>query len=198
MNFIETSKEYFSSHYKKHGNHVNALGWGSKESQFKRFSVLHEVGIKDGDSILDVGCGFGDFRSFLAESCNTDYIGIDMNSDFIEIAKSKHPNSKFYCTSLSEYSGHSCDWVVASGIFSFETEDWFNYVKDSIDSMLSLSTKGVAVNFLSSQSIKDCGIGLSKFVDPSLAIKYFTTLTPTKFCLRHDYLGHDFTLYLYR
>ena len=48
----------------EHGFDPRALNWGSRESQNLRFAVFAQVGRLDGASILDVGCGQGDFFFF--------------------------------------------------------------------------------------------------------------------------------------
>ncbi len=49
----------------RHGYHPNALYWSTKEMQELRFKVLADIGIQSGDSVLDVGCGFGDLLGYL-------------------------------------------------------------------------------------------------------------------------------------
>ena len=41
------------------------LGWGSKKSQDLRFKILIDRWNLENKSILDIGCGFGDFYFFL-------------------------------------------------------------------------------------------------------------------------------------
>ena len=41
----------------KHGYSSKSLAYGSDKSQEIKFDIVTEVGIEDGCSILDVGCG---------------------------------------------------------------------------------------------------------------------------------------------
>lgn len=50
--------------------------------------------VKDGDSILDIGCGNGRLLQ-LFEGKNIDYLGLDNSEKLIAIAKEKYPSNKF-------------------------------------------------------------------------------------------------------
>ena len=52
---------YFTGLAEKYGNDVRTLNWGSKASQKGRFAVLEKIGNLNKKSVLDVGCGLGDF-----------------------------------------------------------------------------------------------------------------------------------------
>jgi ubiquinone/menaquinone biosynthesis C-methylase UbiE len=56
MNLSKKYKEKFG-----HLEGVKSLGWGSDYSQQKRFDILLDIGLDINDSVLDVGCGYGDF-----------------------------------------------------------------------------------------------------------------------------------------
>jgi hypothetical protein len=56
MNLSKKYKEKFG-----HLEGVKSLGWGSDYSQKKRFDILLDIGVDINDSVLDVGCGYGDF-----------------------------------------------------------------------------------------------------------------------------------------
>lgn len=46
-----------------------------------------------GLAVLDVGCGVGSYRSVFNQ---TDYIGVDVNQAYIEFAKHRYSDAKFY------------------------------------------------------------------------------------------------------
>ena len=46
-------------------DNIEILSSGTSNRRDIRFQVLQEIGIKSGDRILDVGCGLGDFYSYL-------------------------------------------------------------------------------------------------------------------------------------
>lgn len=58
--------ERYSKRYQELGVHVRTLGWGSREQQVYRFEqTLHCLPDLNGKTILDIGCGFGDYYDFL-------------------------------------------------------------------------------------------------------------------------------------
>ncbi|MFS1512626.1 class I SAM-dependent methyltransferase [Chengkuizengella sp. SCS-71B] len=52
-------------------------------------------------TILDVACGTGEHASFLKKSYKID--GIDLNEEFIEIAKTKNPQGNYYTRDMTQF-----------------------------------------------------------------------------------------------
>ena len=87
----------YSDRYNKLGYDVKTLGWGSKAQQYHRFENVLNSGLDlENKSILDIGCGFGDFFTFLKnKNINfSHYNGADINSDLINEAKNVHKHNK--------------------------------------------------------------------------------------------------------
>jgi len=53
-----------------------------------------------GESVLDIGCGYGDLIPFLEEAAS--YIGIDVRCDRITHCKSQYPDYTFYCLNFEK------------------------------------------------------------------------------------------------
>ncbi len=51
--------------------------------------------IKDGEKLVDLGCGNGRFLDFIRKHREVEYLGIDNNKKFVEIAKSKYGEDLF-------------------------------------------------------------------------------------------------------
>lgn len=66
--------------------------------------------VKEGDKVLDLGCGNGRFSEFLK---GTDYTGVDNSSGLIEEAKKKYPQLKFVKADALNlpFSDNSFDFV---------------------------------------------------------------------------------------
>ncbi len=164
--------------------------WGSKDSQEIRFKIITEISPSIFNcKVLDYGCGIGDLCTFLElRSFSGEYSGYDLLLQMIEEAKKRHPA---YCFS-DNISQSNFDFVVSSGIFTLSTTQ---EMYAEIQKMFGLCFKGVVFNSLSSWAPnKEEG---EFYADPLKTVDFCRTLSP-KVVLRHDYMPHDFTVYMYK
>lgn len=181
----------------RHGHHPNALYWSSREIQEIRFRVLADIGIGCGDSVLDVGCGFADFKSWIEEQgIPVHFTGVDLSPDLIWTAREKHPDCELLCGELRDFdlADGSFDWVILSGAMNEQLHDEGDYARRQIARMYGLSRKGVAFNMLDARHINAHDL---QCVDPFEMLAYCQSLCPD--CALHDdYLANDFTIYMRR
>ncbi len=179
----------------RHGHHPNALYWSCKAIQEIRFKVLGEIGIESDDSVLDVGCGFGDFKSWSeAQDCPLDYTGIDLSPDLLTEARKRHQDGSFFDGDLfdMDFTDQSFDWVVLSGALNEQLHDEGAYARSVIKRMYVICRRGVAFNLLDARqfSVHDL-----QSHDPIEILEYCAKLSPD--CtLREAYLDNDFTIYM--
>ena len=131
------------------------VGWASKDTQENRWSQLvldHDL---DGCSVLDVGCGVGDFLGYLQKYSDVSYTGIDINTMMIREACRKNPDGTFLNGSLSRLAEFgvsglptSWDYVFASGTFTIKVDDNNSHIRRGIENLCELANKHVAFNFL--------------------------------------------------
>lgn len=197
----ELNNKFHDKAFSEHKYDVKSLGWGSKYSQEIRFEIIKQMGIEAGDSVLDVGCGFGDLYQYLV-NCNlhVDYTGIDINPSFIRKASQDNhidvSACKFLVGNLSVVKNDLFDWVVASGIFSFECKEWEVDVKNTIVQMFSVCKKGISFNILSSHSKKKKD-GF-RYMHPHDFLREYIYDISDKYVVRHDYKNNDFTVWVYK
>ena len=173
---------------------VLELGWGSLLSQEDRFRVLLEIpGIDvELDSVLDVGCGYGDLSRYLNSGL---YRGIDVRLSAIERACCKYEGLDFVVSDIyGEDIDVRYDWVFGSGIFCFDGLFWEFEVLGILFEMFKRCRRGVGVNFLSdlSDGVRDKDMRYCRPED----ISRLVSLVTKKFVLRHDYRKNDMTVYL--
>lgn len=202
--YVEKLKKHFKPLIDTHGPSHLAVDWGSTGGQTLRFSVLAELlrdrkGEFSEASILDVGCGVGHFCDYLGEHgfCG-EYQGVDLLSEMIEQARIAHPEhaGKFNVLDITANKtpadSEMYDYVVGSGLFYHGNRAIMEAV---LTAMFKLARRGVAVNSLSAwaQEKQDTEF----YACPLETLAFCRTLTPWVE-LRHSYMPHDFTIYLYR
>jgi len=190
------TEAYFKDLHAKHGNTVQALGWGSEESQRQRFEALLRKIEEPFAGILDVGCGHGglldeDYCEFFY------YTGIDLMPEFIEEARRRHPKATFILDDFltHDFGNQKFDYVFGSGIFSLKRDDWQENVFRVVSKMFHLCNIGVGVNFLSAYS--KCENPKAAYVHPSSMMNLFSGIIH-KMMVDCSYRENDFTVFLFR
>jgi cyclopropane fatty-acyl-phospholipid synthase-like methyltransferase len=90
-------------------NVVGGPGWA-------KVLVSEYVQPKVGARILEIGCGPGTIARYLPR---VEYVGFDVSSKYIEMARKRFPQAQFVCERVSQFSlakQHSFDVVLALGI----------------------------------------------------------------------------------
>ncbi len=181
----------------RHGYSSQALYWSHRNIQELRFEVLAQIGIAATESVLDVGCGFADFkRWFERRGQSLDYTGIDLSPDLLRKAMQLHPDATLLEGDLFDLSPDNdrFDWVILSGALNENLEDEGNYTYRVIARMFELCQKGIAFNLLDARFIQAYDLQSHQ---PREILKYCHSLCTN--CELHDsYLQNDFTVYLHK
>ena len=188
-NYIANLNQYYSTSHEAPLDYKK-VKWGSRESQFLRFKILSQISEDFFESsVLDYGCGTGAFLEFLQQhSYSGKYAGYDILPKMLELAEEKYQNACFINTLTTQ----PFDFVVASGIFTITNLEMMHA---EIQKMYQISQKGIAFNSLSIfSSLKQID---EFYADPIKVLEFCFKLTP-KIVLKHDYLPHDFTIYMYK
>jgi len=184
----------YSARFNKLGSDVRTLGWGNKDQQYFRFKQALRIQNFNNKSILDIGCGFGDFYYACMESgINiSHYTGWDINPDLIEAAQNKNTKSSFKVIDISTTRDISviADIGVMLGVLNLNFKDNYNNIdfsKMMIKKAFDSVSESLVVDFLSSKL--DLVYPEEDFVfyhDPAAMLTYALTLTPNV-RLFHDY-----------
>ncbi len=192
-------ENYYSALINQYGHDPRACDYGRASSQLAKFEVI-SAGIRETSALnlLDVGCGFADYADYLQANgqSNISYYGLDLSQQMIDNARELHPALTFYRGDICELEFDvTFDYVTANGIFYLLGEAAEDYMQTLVARMFALSKKGLIFNSLS--SLADTLEPGEFYADPSRVLAFCQTLT-RNVILRHDYLGHDFTVYMYR
>ena len=178
---------------------VQALGWRDEKQQELRFRVMADGCARlDGASVLDIGCGFGDFFDYLrARGYDVRYAGCDLSPDVLEVARSRHPGLAVERRDILQepYPPRSFDYVFMSGIFNHRISDNDGFLRQMLAAAFDACSHGIAAN-MTTTAVDYEDPQLYYFV-PEDVLRYARTLT-RRVALRHDYPLYEFTIFLYR
>lgn len=192
--------------FRKHGVSPKALRWRDQTSVSKRFAAIVKELNFEWKTILDVGCGFGELYTYLAERFDKfEYTGIDMVKEFIVSAsavKQKTPGetkATFECRNFFEepVSG-KYEVVVCSGVLnsSFKKPDEFR--RKAILRLFETAQKAVVFNMAGGYPQPENKEGSSIYYSDSMEILKYCHRLSTKVTYNHSYLPKDFTVAIYR
>ncbi|HNW97021.1 MAG TPA: class I SAM-dependent methyltransferase [Bacteroidales bacterium] len=175
-----------------------ALGWRHLDDQQKRFEILSGVDDMSYSTILDLGCGYGDLKTFLDKKFNDFiYVGIDIIPEYIDTANAKFKdanNTYFFQKDITAFEIPVTDYILACGLMAYKTDDpefYFQMIKRMYDS----ASKAVAFNMLDSNTFQSDDLLIAH--NPESIIEYCKKITP-QIKLITNYGVDDFTIFMYK
>lgn len=123
------------------------LGWRDLESQTSRYDVFLEHCLQNNQSVLDFGCGLGDFYQYAKDKGFTiEYKGIEIVEEFVKKAKEKYGDDINISSGNVLFDMTKYDWVFANGTFSvgFTEETMYEH----IEHLLGVANIGLCFNLL--------------------------------------------------
>ena len=194
---IEDAINRYNKRLDEFGVSEQALGWSKKGRAKLRYEILLSQWDFNDQCILDFGCGFGDMLACLNEKKmhNVSYTGVDINSNFIAIAKEKYHESANFLVSniLEDEMDNTFDFILSSGVFNHKLGNNMGFIKNCFHKFNQLCSKGFAVNFLSDKV--DFTYDYTFHANPgdilNLAYQYSNNVV-----LRNDYMPFEFTIFV--
>ncbi len=143
---IDHKKFYFKT-VKKFGRTAKGVAWSDEFRQKRRFAaILALIPNLSDASIVDAGCGFGDFWLYMKQKGTVpkSYIGLDMLDFMVEEARER-TSQKVLKRNIVKDPLPEADWYVVSGALNLLTrfETLF-----AVKRMMDVSKSGVVFNLL--------------------------------------------------
>src|SRR5262249_16992940 len=134
---LSQAAAYYASTLAQHGATSQGVDWKGPESHQLRHAQFLRLLAEDREaSVLDLGCGFGDFLRFLrAAGYRGRYVGCDIAPSMIAKARELFGEGADRQWHLGAPPEQAADFAVASGIFNVKGDipdnDWRSYVHDT-------------------------------------------------------------------
>lgn len=183
----------------RYGHGAAAIGEPKERQAFYYYFMLDADGFDTSDSILDVGCGYGDLLDYLIlTDWRGRYCGIDINPVLIDAGRVLRPNADLRVHDIQEESlGETFDWCFSCHVITSDTEamPYLEHLEAMLTRMWGHARKGVLLNLLSPLADYTNPIhARPSFADVLAIVAKFTN----RFALRHDYMPYEFTLQLHK
>ena len=152
---------YYDAALAEFGPTSRGVDWKDEAShQVRHAQFLRLLHHEPDASVLDLGCGYGDFLTVLRQAGHRGrYIGCDVAQRMIAAATSLHGTGPDRLWHLGATPPERCDYAIASGILNVrrgaDPESWRGYVDDTIALLAANSRLGFGLNFLSLSSDPD-------------------------------------------
>ena len=153
------------------------VSWNSTNNQHLRYFQLVDNIDFNFSSVLDVGCGVGDFLEYLNTNHFSlkDYKGIDILDEMVNGAKLKYPDINVECVDVFDYF-ETHDYAVCNGTINtrifHEDEQQKSFGFNFIDKLNSITTKGFAINFLTDFTADELKTNELFYYSPELIYTY--------------------------
>jgi len=203
---VEDQKEHFKNLYKKNRGEPDAVASETYKHKKLRYSKLIDLFPDESDfTVYEVGYGLGHFYEYLEqnfESKRFTYSGSEIVREYHEYCTETYdPVGEFELRNiLQDPPSNKFDYVIMSGVFhqisDASKESWEEYMYNILKKSFSISTKGIAFNFLTEYvDYKNDG---NYYVDISNMIRFSNEQLSRFFELQHDYPLFESTMYVYK
>ena len=126
-----------------------------KEKNYEKLVQIEEFtrAPLTGRKCLDIGCGTGDFSSFLRKIEISEYLGLDIYGPSLEFARRKFPHELFLNLDILNWNTEEkFDYVFCSGALSTNIDsDNYKFIESAIAKMWELAGIGLSFNFLTEE-----------------------------------------------
>jgi SAM-dependent methyltransferase len=195
---------YYASKLEAHGSTPQGVDWNGIASQERRHrQFLRLLDGKPNASVIDLGCGFGDFLRFLrAEGYRGRFTGYDIAPAMIEKARELHGETDDRQWRIGAEPLDVADFAIASGIFNVRgdvaDDIWTRHVHRTIDILARAGRQGFAFNVLSMSSDPERRRREVYYAEPTVMLGHCLSKYGRSVALLQDYGLYEFTVLVRR
>lgn len=195
---------YYQSKLAEHGPGARGMDWKDESTQRLRFEVISRyIDYSRAPSILDVGCGAGEFLQFCrGQGRQIQYTGIDICPEMVAACRARFGEESAQVGTTSDLisQNRNFDYVIASGTFNAKLDvtehEWRGYFHDNIVAMFELCSVAAIVNMMT--CFVDYRYDRLYYAHPDeigdLAIRRMTR----RFVIDHNYPLYEMTAAFFR
>jgi SAM-dependent methyltransferase len=193
-------RRHYEAALAAHGTTAKGVDWKDEEGQRLRHLQFLRLVASDRDAaVLDFGCGYGDFLSFLRSHGHRGrYIGVDIAPAMLQAAHTLHGAGLDRVFRLAAAPPEPADYVVASGIFNVirgaDLPTWARYVDVTIGALAQNARRGFGFNMLSLNSDPERRRADLFYADPTAMLAEMIARYGRHVALLQDYGLWEFTL----
>ena len=193
-------RAYFETTLAAHGATPKGVDWNDAAGQRLRHRQFLRLLAADPEaSVLDFGCGYGDFLPFLrGHGHRGRYIGLDIAPVMVQAARDLHGEGPDRVFHLAAVPPEPADYAIASGIFNVirgaDRATWVGYVEATIATMARYARRGFGFNVLSLNSDPERRRADLYYADPPATLAAMIARHGRHVALLQDYGLWEFTL----
>ncbi|WP_431204251.1 class I SAM-dependent methyltransferase [Bradyrhizobium betae] len=191
---------YYTARLELYGTTARGVDWNGIEShQIRHRQFLRLIEDDRDGSIIDLGCGFGDFLKFLRSTGHRGhFMGYDVAPSMIDAARKLHGEDHDRSWHVGASPEAAADFAIASGVFNVRgdvgDDIWLGYIRETVDVLARAGRKGFGFNVLSLSSDPDRRRPNLYYADPTLMLGYCLSRYGRSVALLQDYGLYEFTV----
>jgi SAM-dependent methyltransferase len=146
-------RKRYLSRISQYGVSEESLGWRKSTAIHRYLAVSRVVNQVDPLHVLDIGTGFGDLLRILrSNDWSGRFVGLDLVQEFVTVANElaeKDSLAEFRrVDDVFDFQGYESDFAVSLGLLNHVSTNNYDFRREFLEKMLSVSKIGFAVDFL--------------------------------------------------
>lgn len=195
---------YYRGKLAEHGPGAEGMDWKDFDTQRLRFEVIARyIDWSAKPSILDVGCGSGEFLAFCkAHQRDVEYLGLDVCPEMVAASVDRFGADSALVGTVEglDSDQRSFDYVIASGTFNAKLDEdettWRQYFHNNVVAMYGLCRRATIVNTMT--CFVDYRYDRLYYASPDEMSALAVSRMSRDFVIDHSYPLYEMTLAVFR